>query len=227
MSCIESFKNELYGDGYDPASFKFTKMAGPCIKTSFLKIPHVKEVAFAHVDDNELNLESFPLSESVELTMAYFFIALKRCRSLKEQYAFLDKNLVYAKSWMLTDAIPQVMKKANIADYLPFFMKWSNSKKEYTKRFAYVYLMKFISGGLTKEIALGGINFDERYYVYMGQSWFLATYAIKDFSGVMSFLSKEETPDALVRKTLSKMMDSYRISEKEKELIKTFRAKRE
>ena len=56
----------------------------------------------------------------------------------------------------------------------------------------------------------------------MAEAWFLATLAISFPDEVFSFL-KQITDTTLMRKTISKICDSYRIPEKEKDRFKSLR----
>lgn len=222
MDKLQQLKNDLYGLGYDPATFRVLRMVGTNLKSASLKTPHVKEVVARYAKDSSFPLEEIPLDETVELTVCYFLLSLKKEGTFAKQMAFLQDKLGYANSWEITDCLQQVIHKAPAEDYQPYYRKWVKDKREYARRFAYVYAMKYY-----KEDDVGffldHLVFDERYYVYMAQAWMLATLAITHFDAICSFLRRPDIPESLRRKTISKMRDSYRISSKQKEIVKQIR----
>lgn len=222
MNELDMLRIDLYGQNYDVSNFKITNMVGTSLQTAGLKISKVKQCIKKYCKDDLLNLDDFPLAESVELTLCYFSIGLLRCKSFDEQMRFLDKNLKYADSWIITDHCPQYIKKSTYLEYKPYFLKFSKSKEEYKRRFSYVYLIKFYKDIKVKEFEEYIFN-DERYYVYMAEAWMLATFAIFDEEGVFSYLNKENADVKLKRKTISKMCDSYRINKEIKEKFKALR----
>jgi len=219
---VEEFKKALYGESYDVSSFKVTNMVGTDLPTALLKMPHVHEVIKAYENDDSLSLESFPLRESVELTLSYFILSLYRLSSFKEQMVFLDKHLEYARSWIITDTLGMALKKSNASDFRRFYLSFVKGKATFKKRFAYVQAMRYYrEENIT--FFLDGLRYDESYYVLMGQAWMLATFAITHFDEIAQFLQKDGIPLSLKRKAISKMRDSYRISKEQKEILKRLR----
>lgn len=222
MLSIETLRNDLYGEGYSLDDFYVSKMVGSSLKTKGTKIGHIKEVIKKYKNVS-IDLEAIPLNESVELTMIYFALFLLKIDEAKEQFIFLDKKVEYANSWMITDFLGQYIHKISFKEYLPFFKKFIASKKEYKMRFAYVYMLKFY-----KEVKLDSFSMylkdDERYYVYMSLAWLLATFAINDEEGIYSYLKENNLSLKTKRKTISKIVDSFRISASSKERFKNLRA---
>jgi 3-methyladenine DNA glycosylase AlkD len=220
----DAFRTELYGSGYDVRSFKVYKMVGSDLPAVGLATHRVKEVASKHFFDRELVLEEFSLTESLELTLCYFWLSLKRQETFQEQMDFLTKKVRYAQSWAITDSLSQFLRKGEETEFIPYFERFVRSKYLYEKRFAYVYAMKYYRESDVSFFIQGMIP-DEEYYVYMGQAWLLATLAIRHFEEVRDFLSFAPMPEVLKRKTISKMVDSYRISDSQKRIVKEIRAK--
>jgi len=222
MDSLEQFKEDLYGKGYDPSSFRVSRMVGTSLKSAGLSTPHVKAVIAAHASDPLLPLERFPLDETVELTIAYFALSLKKEKSFERQMAFLDQKLQEANSWEITDGIPQVIVKAPLKAFEPYYRKWVKDPREYARRFAYVFALRYYR---EQDITffLDNLVFDERYYVLMAQAWLLASLAITHFAEICSFLRRPGVPEPLVRKSISKMRDSFRITPEQKEIVKEIR----
>lgn len=218
---LDALRRDLYGEGYQTDSFAVTPMVGTSLPTAGIPMPKVKAVAKRYGNCSDLPLEEIPRDESVELTMLYFRISLARCSSFEEQMAFLGRRLPQANSWMITDSLPQLIKKVPSALFLPYYREWVASKEEYCKRFAYVEALTHYREEVTPY--LRHLRKDESYYVTMAQAWMLATFAITHFEEVVAFLEKGNLPILLRRKTISKMVDSFRISEDEKKVVKKLR----
>ena len=224
MATLQEFKTALYGEGYDPSSFKVSRMVGTSLPTAFLKMPHVHAVVKAYHQDLSLPLEEFPLHESVELTLSYFLLFLARLPTFESQMDFLSKKLPFAESWIITDTLGMVLKKSQSAEFKPRYLAFTKSKAIYERRFAYVQAMRYYrEENIT--FFLDHLLFDEEYYVLMAEAWMLATFAITHFDEIAQFLQRKEIPLSLKRKAISKMRDSYRISPEEKEILKRIRDK--
>jgi len=222
MDPLQQFKEDLYGHGYDPASFQVSRMVGTSLKSASLRSPHIKEVIAHYAKDASLPLESFPLDETVELTLCYFMLSLKKEKTFEKQMGFLQGKLAKANSWIITDSLQQAIRKAPKEAFEPYYQKWVKDKREYARRFAYVFAMRYYRED-DISFFLDRLVYDERYYVMMAQAWMLATFAIAHFSEVVAFLKRKGIPETLVRKTISKMQDSYRISPEHKEIVKRIR----
>jgi len=222
---LAQFKENLYGPHYDVASFQVSRMVGTSLKTARLTIPHVKDAIRRYEKNPDLPLEEFPLDESVELTLCYFMLSLKKEGTFAKQMAFLQGKLAYANSWIITDSLPQVIRKAPVKDFEPYYRKWAKDKREYARRFAYVFAMRYYREN-DISFFLDHLVYDERYYVMMGEAWMLATFAITHFEDVKAFLLRNDIPESLKRKTISKIRDSYRLSSEQKEIVKQIRDNR-
>jgi 3-methyladenine DNA glycosylase AlkD len=220
----DALRTELYGSGYDVRSFKAYTMVGSDLPSAGLTIPQVKAVAAKHFSDRELVLEEFSLAESLELTTCFFWLSLKRLETFKAQMDFLAKKVRYAQSWAITDSLSQFMRKGEETEFISYFKRFVRSKYLYEKRFAYVYAMQYYRESDVSFFIRGMIP-DDEYYVYMGQAWLLATLAIRHFEEVKDFLSSAPMPEVLKRKTISKMVDSFRISDSQKRIVKEIRSK--
>jgi 3-methyladenine DNA glycosylase AlkD len=62
------------------------------------------------------------------------------------------------------------------------------------------------------------------YYVEMGIAWLLSVMATIDFEGVVAYLKRKECFSIeLKKKTIQKIVDSYRISDENKQIVKNWR----
>ena len=186
-----------------------------------VKNPVLRKLIKDHKNDNELKLEDFRTGKYLEIDFIYFGLALSRASSIEEQFEFLVNNMKSGKSWVLTDCSQTYMKKCDFDTFITFFKKMINSKYVYDRRFAYVFAIKFVKipeiPGVFRLIRL-----NEDYMVMMAEAWFLATAAIYFPDEVYTYL-KGLNDNVLKRKTISKMCESFRIREEDKERAKQLR----
>ena len=83
--------------------------------------------------------------------------------------------------------------------------------------------MKFYKDDDIK-IFLDAVDNDDRYYVMMAEAWFLATAAITHKNEVLNLLKLDKYSATLRRKTISKISDSFRISENDTKEFKQIRS---
>lgn len=221
MKYIE-FKQKLYSMKDEKFQEFSSSLSGSNLLLIGVRIPLIKEFVKKEKDDYELKLSDFELTESIELTLSYFLLSLLRLKTNEEQLVFLDNNLQYANGWIITDCLPQYLKKLTFKEYYPYFINFSSSKETYKRRASYVIAMKFYKN----QDSLSFLNFiktDSEYYVMMAQAWFLATMAIFHHNDVYQTLLRKDLDLTLKLKTISKISDSYRITNENKEKYKQLR----
>ena len=207
---LSSLRNDLYLNSYSMNDFYVSNMVGTSLKTRGTKVAHIKEVIKKYQNVN-LKLDDIPLDESVELTMCYFALSLLKCKTSEEQFCFLNEKVEFAESWVITDFIDQYVFDIPYKRYKSILKSFVSSKKEYKIRFAYVYLMRYYKSLKFSSIQKYIIN-DERYYILMAQAWLIATYAVYSEDEVIQFLKSENISRKLRIKAISKIVDSFRIS---------------
>lgn len=186
-----------------------------------VKNPILRNIIKEHYKDNDLRLEDFECSKYLEVDLVYFGIGLKRCKTIEDQLDFLDKNIKYAQSWAVTDTINHSIKKCTFDLYWQFFLKHYNNKHIYTRRFSYIFGLMFYKDERILQIFNYLNEFDE-YMVMMAEAWLLATIAIVYPQQVFELLSNLKD-QKLKLKTISKICDSFRFTEKQKNRFKTLR----
>ncbi len=136
-----------------------------------------------------------------------------------------EKFLPFVDNWATCDQLsPRVFKKH--APELPaYILKWINSEKTYTIRFGIEITMTYFLDenfdiDLMKKIA--EIRSDE-YYVNMMIAWYFATALAKQWDTTIEFLENRQLSAWVHNKTIQKARESYRITEKQKNYLKTLK----
>ena len=209
-----SIKDEKYADFLRPLSNSDYKIIG-------IRIPDLKKIAKAHYQDDGLDMSSFKLGHYLEVDMIYFILGMLQNKSIDDKLDFLLKNIKYAKSWMITDTPNAYLSKLDFDHYIKFFKNTYLSKHVYTRRIAYVMGLKVYRDRRILQI-LNLLQDEDEYMVTMGEAWLLASMAICYPEEIYQYL--ENSKNIMLRKkTISKIVDSFRISEEYKNQFKTLR----
>ena len=186
-----------------------------------VKNPVLRHIVKEYVKDEGLKLDDFDLGKYLEVDFIYFGLALTRAKTINEQLNFLRDNIKKAKSWAITDCVQTYLKKSDFVAFLNFFKDLHDSGFVYERRFCYVFGLKHWKNPRILEI-FPLIQTNEEYMVMMAEAWLLATIAIQYPNQVFEYL--EHLDDlVLKRKTISKMCDSFRISDEQKVRFKKLR----
>ena len=217
--------SELYQFLVNNSNSKFADFSKTLSNSDYkvigVKNPVLRQIIKDHKNDAELKAEDFELGKYLEIDFIYFGLMLSRARTIDEQLDFLSKNIRKAKSWVITDCVQTFLKKTDFDTFLKFFKNSYRSKFIYERRFCYVFGLKHWKNSRILEI-LPLITNDEDYMVMMAEAWLLATIAVAYPDNIYSYLSETKNK-TLMRKTISKICDSFRISQTEKEKFKSLR----
>lgn len=139
----------------------------------------------------------------------------------------LDRFLPFVDNWSTCDLIsPKVFKKR--AEGLDKKAEeWARSEKTYTCRFGIEMLMKYYldeSFDLKYPRLVAEIRSDE-YYVKMMIAWYFATALAKQWDDIIPFIEQKRLKLFEHNKTIQKAIESYRITDEQKEYLRTLRIK--
>ena len=150
--------------------------------------------------------------------------------SFEEKKKYIKEYISYIDSWALTDSFCPTLKiKQNeLEDVWKFISLFLDSEKEFEVRFSVIMMLNYfiIDEYVDRVIErLNEIN-HSGYYVKMGVAWCLAEIGIKYNEKLMNFLkNKNDLDDFTYNKTLQKMIESFRITKEQKEVLKRMKRK--
>ena len=186
-----------------------------------VKNPVLRKLIKDHKNDEELDPNDFEIGKYLEIDFIYFGLSLVRLGNIKEQLQFLLDKIKFAKSWAITDTVSTYLKKVSFEDFYAFFKATYRSKFTYERRMAYILALKqYRDVKVLKILPLIALN--EEYMVMMGEAWFLSTLALTYQNEVFDYL-KNLDDVVLKRKTISKIVDSYRFTSNDKNRFKSLR----
>ena len=188
-----------------------------------VKNPALRAIIKEHKNDVELLTDDFVLGKYLEVDFIYFGLSLSREKNINSQLKFLKEKIHLAKSWIITDCSSSFLKKTSFDAFYDFFIDMYQRKNIYERRMAYVLALKQYKDERIKEI-LPLIKTKEEYMVYMAEAWLLSVIALTYEDDVFDYLAKTDDL-VLMRKTISKICDSYRFDEESKNRFKELRTK--
>ena len=139
----------------------------------------------------------------------------------------LEQFLPYVDNWATCDQLSPRCFKKHTQELLPLIRKWMRSKHTYTKRFGIGTLMRyFLDEAFLPEYLewVESIKSDE-YYIRMMQAWFFATALAKQWDATLPYIEQHRLEKDTHNKTIQKAIESFRITDEQKALLKTLRVK--
>ena len=152
-------------------------------------------------------------------------LLISELEDINTVYECLDKFLPYVDNWAVCDIMsPKILKKDKKLLYT-YISKWIKSKHTYTVRFAIEMLMSFYLDKDFKEEYLtlvANVHSDE-YYINMMIAWFFATALTKKWVETIPYIENKVLDKWVHNKTIQKAIESYRITDKNKDYLRTFK----
>lgn len=208
--------------GKETPLFVESKMPGSSLPWAKTPIPFLKESLRLLEKEEGFDPRSIDCRESIEMAILYFGLRMKKSPSFGAQMSFLLEEGAEAKNWMVTDFLPQCLKKGNAKEFHPYFVKLLAKKDVFSRRLAYVIALHFHADPEIVYV-FSSIKKDDRYYLVMAEAWLLATLAIDHYEKVKSLLLSTSLTTLCKKKTIGKMIDSFQIPEEEKNKAKEIR----
>ena len=139
----------------------------------------------------------------------------------------VEMFLPYVDNWASCDQMsPKVFKKHR-KELLEHIDRWLKSDKTYTVRFGIKMLMDhFLNEDFDMKYPCAVANIhSQEYYVKMMQAWYFATALAKQYDSVIGFIKDKKLDDWTHNKTIQKAVESYRISDVQKQYLKKLKVK--
>ena len=139
----------------------------------------------------------------------------------------VEAFLPYVDNWATCDQMnPKVFAKHK-SELLKHIKQWLKSDKTYTVRFSIKMLMDHFLGNefdISYPKAVANIK-SEEYYVKMMQAWYFATALAKQYDLILPFIENKSLDVWTHNKAIQKSVESYRITDEQKQYLKTLRIK--
>ena len=191
-----------------------------------VRTPDIKKLAKeVYKDDYKLFLKELPHKYFDENQLHAFIIS--EIKDFNECIDYINKFLPYIDNWATCDTlIPKVFKK-NTDKLIKEVKKWIKSKEDYTIRYGVGTLMRFYLNDEFKEEYLELVSKikSNEYYVNMMIAWYFATALAKQYNSTIKIIENNKLDTWTHNKTIQKAIESYRITDEQKNYLKTLKRK--
>ncbi|MFA5283111.1 MAG: DNA alkylation repair protein [Bacilli bacterium] len=213
-------KLEKYADKkYDDFN---RKIVNTKLKTLGVRVPDIRIVAKSIVKQNS-DITCLPVNEFYELDMLIAIVSIARCHSERESYEFLLKFLSRVDCWSICDLCASSFHAKDFKLASVYFKKFLASKHTFVRRFAYVLLICNFVNDKNINFIFSSIRNDEEYYVKMAIAWLISVCLVKCYDESLSLFVNLNLDDWTHNKAIQKSIESYRLTEDQKNYLKTLK----
>lgn len=174
-------------------------------------------------------IDDFLLYPSVtydEVVLMYKVFGLLKLDE-KTTIAYLQKLLPYNDSWATNDTLCSsfVACRKQPQAYWPFVIGYLDSSHPWDIRFATITMMSWylIDEYVEQVLHLLSTIDNDHYYVIMGLGWAYATSFAKYRDLTLPYLEKGVLSEKVRKKAIQKCIESFRVSEDDKQLLRSMR----
>ena len=169
--------------------------------------------------------EELPHRYYEENNLHAFFI--EQIRDYDACIAELDRFLPYVDNWATCDMMRPKCLKKHRDRLVGEIRRWLADPHPYTVRFGIEMLMVYyLEEAFAPEYpAMVAAVVSEGYYVNMMIAWYFATALAKQYEAVLPYLKENRLSPWVHNKTIQKAVDSYRITEEQKQYLRGLKRK--
>ena len=137
----------------------------------------------------------------------------------------VERFLPYVDNWGTCDQLSPKAFSKHKDELIVDIKRWIKSKHVYTVRFAVGMLLGLYLDDSFKEeyLELVGQIKSEEYYINMMIAWFFATALAKQWDATIKYIENKSLSPWVHNKTIQKSVESYRITPKQKEYLKSLK----
>lgn len=213
----------------------FKKFSEKIINTNYEIIGVKTEVLKKIAKGNIENFENYFKEKHIyyEEYMIHGFMLGYLKVPLEKLITYIDEYITMIDNWAMVDSIVSNLKifKKHEAEVFELAKSYIKSNEEFKIRFGYCILLSYyintMKDSYIDEILTLCNKKHNVYYVQMMVAWLLSFAYIKYREKTLKLLVKNNLDDFTYNKTISKICDSYRIEQDEKQYLKQLRRKYE
>ena len=196
-----------------------------------VRMPRLRELAKKISKENGIEFLDTYIPEYYEEKLIYGMVIGYTKMPIDSILKYLDRFVPIIDSWAVCDGACSTYKFTanNMKEMWKYIQKYINSDKEFEVRFAVVMMMLYYINDEYIEKILeiyNNIKLD-KYYVKMGIAWGISVAFVKYQDKTMKFLkSKNNKLDKFTyNKSLQKIIESYRVDDSTKDIIRKMKIK--
>lgn len=220
-------QNEIDALLYSQADEKYREFNAKIVNTRLpmigVRTPYLQKLA-KNIARNDIDFFDTYSPNGYEQILLYALTAAYARAPIEEKFDRLDKVLPLFDNWAHVDLTVGAFK--DLGKHKNEFMtrySYLVSAPEFQRRFMVIFLMSYCMSAEELPTVFGlyeRMQCDD-YYVNMGIAWGLSVALVKFYDQTVEFLTKNTFNDFIVRKTVQKARESYRISDERKRELKT------
>lgn len=193
-----------------------------------VRVPALRKLARQLVKEDWRGFVELTKDSSVyELNMLCGMVcALAKC-DFEEKLEYMEKFIPSINNWAVCDIVCGDLKdvKKHQERMYEFILPYLESQKEYEVRFAVVILMQyFVTDEYINDVLK--IYDDIRhkgYYVKMAVAWGISICYVKYRDITLEYLASCNLEDFTYNKSVQKMIESFRVSREDKEMLRSMK----
>ena len=192
-----------------------------------VRLPEIRKLAKSidGTEQAEAFLRDLPHRYLEENHLHSFLIA--RTKDYQSCIMQIDRFLPFVDNWAVCDSLRPTCFKKHKSELIRDIRRWLQSDRLYTVRFAIGMLMcHFLDEDFHPEHLEWVVNIQsEEYYLNMMRAWYFATALAKQYESTLPLIEAQVLDVFTQNKTIQKACESFRVGEKEKKYIKSFKIK--
>ena len=193
-----------------------------------IRTPMLRKFAkeFGKTEESEMFLKALPHQYYEENNLHGLLI--EQIRDYDKCLEELERFLPHIDNWATCDLLALHMIKKHRDIFIREVYRWMESDKPYIIRFGISMLMRhYLDVGFKPEYPekVAAIC-SEEYYVNMMRAWYFATALAKQYEKILPFLEEQRMDIWTHNKTIQKSIESYRITQEQKDHLRTLRIKK-
>lgn len=195
-----------------------------------VRIPKLREYAKELYKCN--NLKDIKIEDKYyeELVIQGMLIGFQTKEPIEEVIKQVEEYIPKINSWAVCDTFCAGLKitKKYPTEMFKVIKKYLKSTQEYQVRFAIVMLLDYyINDQYIDQVLqiLDNVKLD-KYYVQMANAWAISICLIKYYNKTLDFLNATKIDDFTYNKGIQKALESYRITNDQKEYLRTLKRRR-
>lgn len=190
-----------------------------------VRTPALRKLAkgLAKTSEAEVYLTCLPHKYYEENNLHGFII--ESIKDYEKVIAALDTFLPYVDNWATCDMMaPKVFKK-HLPELLCKIEEWIASEHTYMVRFAIGMLLKYYLSDAFEPRFLEMVASvkSEEYYIKMMIAWYFATALAMQYDATLPYITECKLPVWIHNKTIQKAIESYRITNEQKNFLRTLK----
>lgn len=195
-----------------------------------IKTPQLKKIAKEISNGDYQAFLNLNKAKIYELIMIEGLVITNLTISFSTILNYLDEYIKKIDNWAHVDLVvanlKNFKKKENQANGFKYAKKVLRSSNNWSKRLGILILLNYYlhDNYIDKTLEIIFKIKSDDYYVKMAIAWLLATSYIKYKEKTLLYLVNQ-TDDFIYNKTISKLIDSRQISQKEKDFLKSLKRK--